>query len=684
MNNKHSNEVDVFKQLTESITDIFFALDKNFNITYWNKTSEEITGIPARDVLGKNLFEFFPKVRNIITEEVFARVINSGVNEEFVTEYPFNDQSYTFSIYVYPIQEGITILAKDITDSFNSGKSEQLFRNIFDNMLEGCAIFDRSWNYLYLNNTHAKHALVDKDKALGKNFLELIPGVEKSNFFKAYKRTMDERIPQQVEDSFTFEDGSTHWYEARSIPVPEGIFLLSIEITERKKYEQELIRYQSVLTQAESMAHLGAWWIDINTIDDLNSNPLRWSEEVYRIFGYEPFSVTVTNDLFFHHVHPDDHNKVREQVARAISEKIPYSVEHRIITKDGSEKIVYEHAVLKMDKDGNLQCMMGAVQDITEFKNTLAMYQRLTSELNTIIESIPDALYIGTREGMTHVNKKGLELFGVDSLSEMKERISELSRRFNVRWPDTGIPLNEEELQFTKALNGETITEEVLATNVKTGQDIYLRVAAAPVIENGRVIAAVAVDSDITAMKKAQESIEASLNEKEVLLRELYHRTKNNMQVISSLLGLKAADVNDPLTTSILEDMKNRIQAIALVHQKLYQSQNLSRVNIREYITDLTDLLKSSYLVNPDQIDFRLELDEISVLIDTAVPCGLIINELISNSLKYAFPEGRKGAICIRFLRVEDDIIELEVSDNGIGITDDPKENLTSDLNSST
>jgi PAS domain S-box-containing protein len=557
-------------------------------------------------------------------------------------------------------------------------------------------------------------------------------------------------------------------------------------------------------------------------LDDINANELKWSEEVYRIFGFEPDSVEVNNDLFFSCVHPDDRQRLKQEVARSITENIPYSIEHRIIRPDGSERIVHEHAVIQRDKEGNPERMVGAVQDITDFiktleernellavlgqetdtlrtiitsvpeeiwvfdrdgkllfvnpavnrglgidntinlsldnllplldvrnldgtprkpkeeilqrslqgetvngeemvrhlktgeyryrsyhsaplkdseglifgvvmvinditerrnteekiKELLSLSQRRTAELNTILESIPDALYIGTVEGMTHVNKKGLELLGEESLSSMKKNIGELAKRFNVRWPDTGVPLTEKELQFARALNGETVTEEVLATNLKTGEDIYLRVAAAPVIENGKVIAAIAVDSDLTEMKKVEETIKSSLREKEVLLRELYHRTKNNMQVISSLLGLKAADVNDEKTTSILEDMKTRIQAIALVHQKLYQSQNLSRVNIRDYVTDLINLLKASHLVDNKRISFKCELDDINVLIDTAVPCGLIINELITNSIKYAFPGKNKGVISVIFKRIEGDLIELSVSDNGIGLDgSNPEEN---------
>jgi len=141
------------------------------------------------------------------------------------------------------------------------------------------------------------------------------------------------------------------------------------------------------------------------------------------------------------------------------------------------------------------------------------------------------------------------------------------------------------------------------------------------------------------------------------------------MQVISSLIGLKSALIEDVHIKGILQDMKDRIQTIALVHQKLYQSQNLSSVNLKEYITDLTNLIVTSYTNDSDKISLVLDLDSINVELDTAVPCGLIINELISNSLKYAFPGDRKGVIKVVLKKPDDEIIELVVSDDGIGIS---------------
>jgi two-component sensor histidine kinase len=158
--------------------------------------------------------------------------------------------------------------------------------------------------------------------------------------------------------------------------------------------------------------------------------------------------------------------------------------------------------------------------------------------------------------------------------------------------------------------------------------------------------------------------------EKEVLLRELYHRTKNNMQVISSLLGIKADLSSDESVKSILNDMGGRIRTISLVHQKLYQSKNLSRIDLSDYIRDLANLLIDSFSSLSSRVSLNLNLENVNVLIDTAIPCGLIINELITNSLKYAFPGDLEGEIIIRLHKTKDDLITLNISDNGIGIPD--------------
>jgi PAS domain S-box-containing protein len=327
------------------------------------------------------------------------------------------------------------------------------------------------------------------------------------------------------------------------------------------------------------------------------------------------------------------------------------------------------------DHDGNVFGAVAVVANISERKRTeqkirelLSSSERRAAEFNAIIQSIPDAMFIGNNSGITICNDKALKLLGADSFDDLKNRIVELRRKFNIRKPDTGVPLNADELPFNRALLGEIVLEEVLATQPGTNQDLYIRIACAPVFLNNQVIAAVAIESDITEKIQAEKVMKASLVEKEVLLQEIYHRTKNNMQIISSILGLKAAAVKKKEIIEILEDVKGKIQTISLVHQMLYQSNNLSKINLADYIKNLVQLLRNNYLLDAEKVSFELEMENINILIDFAVPLGLIINELLSNSLKYAFPGDIKGNISIKLSKNENGLIEIRISDNGIGM----------------
>ena len=188
--------------------------------------------------------------------------------------------------------------------------------------------------------------------------------------------------------------------------------------------------------------------------------------------------------------------------------------------------------------------------------------------------------------------------------------------------------------------------------------------------ENNKGIRIVGTHVDITERKKNENKIKEALEEKEVLLRELYHRTKNNMLVIISMLSLQSACTDDEKVLKIFQETENRIHTMALVHKKLYHSENLSDISLKEYITELyTGLIMKSYNVTPnDKISVAYDIDDINVLIDSAIPCGIILNELISNALKYAFPNSRKGQIKITIRKTNQGDTEIIFSDNGCGV----------------
>ena len=192
---------------------------------------------------------------------------------------------------------------------------------------------------------------------------------------------------------------------------------------------------------------------------------------------------------------------------------------------------------------------------------------------------------------------------------------------------------------------------------------------AATALENARLYER--AQREISERKRAEEQLKTSLAEKEVLLKEVHHRVKNNLQVISSLLHLQSKQIKDPETLGMFLESQHRVRSMALVHERLYQSEDLSGVNAAEYFRDLASYLHRSYAATSSQVSLRVDVAPVSLGIDVAIPCGLIISELISNALKHAFPDGRQGQILV-YLRVgQDGQCTLVVSDDGIGLPED-------------
>ncbi len=211
--------------------------------------------------------------------------------------------------------------------------------------------------------------------------------------------------------------------------------------------------------------------------------------------------------------------------------------------------------------------------------------------------------------------------------------------------------------------------------------DRWFYVAVDSILDaEGRITGAVHIMSDITPRKKAEEAVKASLAEKEILLREIHHRVKNNMQVMISLLNLQAQNSRDPEVVNLLKESQNRIRTMAIVHEKLYRSGDLSHIDFGDYIESLSAHLFQFFAVEPGRVGLRRETEAIPLDINNAIPCGLILNELLSNALKYAFPAGREGLITVGFRRRPDAFLEISVQDNGVGFPADLDFRRTSSL----
>jgi PAS domain S-box-containing protein len=196
----------------------------------------------------------------------------------------------------------------------------------------------------------------------------------------------------------------------------------------------------------------------------------------------------------------------------------------------------------------------------------------------------------------------------------------------------------------------------------------------------GKVAEYQAVGRDITVLKRNEEQIKASLKEKDALLKEIRHRVKNNLQIISSILSLQEAKVDDAASREILADSRNRIKSVALIHEKLYGSRELSSIDFAEYITSLMSHLARSYGGNYGRVTTRTDVADVALNPDVAIPLGLIVNELVTNSFKHAFPGETAGEIFVELHKTWDGKYLLVVGDNGVGIPADFDIGRTSSL----
>ena len=222
-----------------------------------------------------------------------------------------------------------------------------------------------------------------------------------------------------------------------------------------------------------------------------------------------------------------------------------------------------------------------------------------------------------------------------------------------------------------RLLGGQKIEEVETVRQRRDGSLIDVSLSSAPIHDSTKkIIGRMAIFADITQRKQMEAELKKSLAEKEVLLREVYHRTRNNMHVIIALLNMQAMQSEHKGLKLAFMEAENRIYSMALVHEKLYAAGDLSRISLNEYLSDLCDALISSYEIDSDAISLKKDLEDIEVQIDTAIPCGLIANELVSNALKHAYPNGRRGTITVALGLDADGAIMLKVADDGIGVED--------------
>jgi two-component sensor histidine kinase len=296
-------------------------------------------------------------------------------------------------------------------------------------------------------------------------------------------------------------------------------------------------------------------------------------------------------------------------------------------------------------------------------------------QFHRLLEKLPAGAYTCDPEGLiTYYNPHAVTLWGrTPALNDPVDRFCGSFKLFS----SDGSPIAHDQcwMALTLKMDQEYNGHEIIIER-PDGQRLTVLAYANPIHdEAGTLLGAVNVLVDITdrkrtemALRDSEARLKVALHEKEVLLKEIHHRVKNNLQVVCSLLRLQGDTIGDSVLRELFHESEHRIRSMALIHETLYQTPNVARFHLAPYLRTLSDELFRAYGVDPQCIALTSRIDEVVLPLDAAIPCGLILNELLSNALKHAFPNGRRGDIRIELQAGPDQQVLLRVVDTGVGL----------------
>jgi PAS domain S-box-containing protein len=443
-----------------------------------------------------------------------------------------------------------------------------------------------------------------------------------------------------------------------------GAVIAVREITELKQAEELLRDSEERLQQALHISRSFAFEWNPATDEILRS------ESCAKILGLvDKEIIHDTGQLFLQRIHPEDREQFKQTLNNLTPASPTYSTEYRLLHGDGRIVVLQESAQATFNDLGTVQRLVGVTTDITERKEAEEKLRKSEARLIATLRSTVDEIWIVDPQGdIVSISDSARVNLGLSADNRLT--IENLLDQLEIFRPD-GTARPKEEAILPRALRGEFIkNDQEIIRNLATGHLQWREVSSAPIRDvEDRIIGAVAIARDITERRHAEEKIKASLAEKEVLLKEIHHRVKNNLQVISSLVSLQVANLTDNKIRDELNDVSDRVRSMALVHEKLYQTGNIAQLDFADYATTMLHTLWRSYGALANKIRLNLSLAPVTLPIEIAVPCGLILNEMAVNALKHAFPNNRGGEVMVGLDRNSDsNTVSLWMRDNGIGL----------------
>ncbi len=669
----YKNKSGLLQSILESPKDMeIFSLDRNYcYLAFTTSHKKSFKKFFNHEIaLGECILEGLPDTK--IQEKIkitFEQVL-AGKHIEYSYR---NDEGpwlgYYFENKLAPIIDdnneviGLTAFIIDITArekaERESHKHEQRFKALIENGSDGVAILNIDGTVSYVGPSVKKILGYTEEEILE---LGLSGLVHEDDLPEALKRLeLALMKPGETIKGYTsrmkHKDGSWRWIEAvitnlLDDPAVQGVVDNFRDVTEKVEAENELKRVLKQLRSHLENSPLGV----IEYTRDLYIT--KWSKKCEEMFGWSEEEMLGKHAFDF--IYENNKKEVREvgsELSKGdVNGNISYNSNY---TKSGKiVDCIWYNSIIK-NEEGEVINIMSLVEDIT-FKNRAEEQLRESEHrFRTLVNNSPYCIHEIDMDGtLTSINKAGLKIVG---LSDVKEIVG-LPYLQNIGEKD--LP-RISELQ-ERAFKGEHSEFEYDSIYGKRFFSSFVPIKD----KHGKVQRLMGMTQDITERKKNEETIEKSLREKTTLLSEIHHRVKNNLAIVSGLLQLQSNETNDERLTYAFDQSINRIISIAMVHELLYKSQDLSSINIHSYLDSLLPAITRTLKDDRKNIDVEIDIDDYKMNINEAIPLGLLFNELFTNSFKYAFEEGKKGVIKVS-LRIQGSDVVVVYEDNGQGFTED-------------
>ena len=528
--------------------------------------------------------------------------------------------------------------------------SEARFRTLAATLPVGLWEVDAAGHCLYTNEAWQETAEMTLEESLGLGYTQSVHPDDREGLFIAWQQAVDDDVVFSHDFRFKTKSGKIRWVHSIGTAVRRegkviGYVGGNLDITDRKYVSERLEKTQRI-------AAVGGWELDLTT------DSLSWSDETYRIHELPPGTPVALSEAI-HFYHPDDRDRVQDRVARAIATGEPWDEVLRINTDQGRERWVRAVGETEMQQ-GRVIRLLGTFQDVDAIKRAQLALENSEQRFRTLAATLPVGVYETDQNGLcTYTNAAWQRIAGLNELESLDRG-----------WDRT---LHPDDRQFvfdawSTALTELTPFNHEFRFRHFDGSIRWVHSTAIPLRRDQQAVGFVGVLEDVTERRDSVARMAASLAEKEVLLREIHHRVKNNLQLVISLLKLQANSIQEPAVLALFKESQRRVHTMALVHEMLYGHTSLASVQMDVYLSQLASNVVRGFSTSPDQIVLDLDLARLALSPDFAIPLGLIANEMLTNACKHGVIPGQTLTLSMSLRPQPPHGLELVFSDDGPGL----------------